>query len=187
MSLPQYVYVLFYDAFECLSAGSVHPLEQVQCVARYHQPRAVLNCEGPCSFCMFVSAGNLDVLGNSLGQETPPASTQAQCGCYANFTSSPLVFDTYPTGNDCPGACLTSSAMSVQGTTDHDDKREYLVSLGLTSDRGAHSRPTPYHDKVTLYTGIVGKAGTGDIWSINREYQLASATPRFGRTCTIRH
>jgi hypothetical protein len=29
------------------------------------------------------------------------------------------------------------------------------------------SRPTPYHDKVTLYAGIEGHAGTGDIWAIN--------------------
>ena len=106
----------------------------------------------------------------SLVHITPPGqhAQQEQCGCYANFTASALVLDSYPTGNGCPGACLTSSALSIQGETSHDDKREYLVSLGLTSSKGSHSRPTPYHDKVTLYTGIVGEAGTGDIWSINR-------------------
>jgi len=61
---------------------------------------------------------------------------QEQCGCYANFTASALVLDSYPTGNGCPGACLTSSALSIQGETSHDDKREYLVSLGLTSSKG---------------------------------------------------
>ena len=89
-----------------------------------------------------------------------------QCGCYANFSHA-LNLDTLPTGNACPGACVTSSAFSVQGVTGHDDKREFLVSLGLTSNRGAHSRPTPYHDKVTLYSGIVGEAGSGDIWAFN--------------------
>jgi hypothetical protein len=94
------------------------------------------------------------------------AGAAQRCGCYANF-SHPLNLDTLPTGNACPGACITSTAFSVQGSTSHDDKREFLVSLGLTSNRGAKSRPTPYHDKVTLYSGIVGEAGTGDIWAFN--------------------
>ena len=45
----------------------------------------------------------------------------------------------------------TSAALSVEGTTEQDDQREFLVNLGLRSDRGAKSRPTPYHDKVTLW------------------------------------
>ena len=81
--------------------------------------------------------------------------------------SLPLDCQTLPTGNACPGACETGTAFTVQGTTSQDDKREFLVSLGLTSNKGVHSRPTPYHDKVTLYSGIVGEPGTGDIWSFN--------------------
>ncbi len=48
-----------------------------------------------------------------------------------------------------------------------DDEREFMMSLGLRSSRGNESRPTPYHDKVTLYSAIEGAAGTGDIWAIN--------------------
>lgn len=33
--------------------------------------------------------------------------------------------------------------------------------------QGANSRPTPYHDKVTLYAGMLAENGTGDVWAIN--------------------
>ena len=101
----------------------------------------------------------------------PAAADQPHCGCYANF-SHPLGLNTNPTGN----APLTSTAFSVQGTTSHADKREYLVSLGLTSNQGSKSRPSPYHDKVTLYAGIVGQAGTGDIWAFNPLLTQASGS-----------
>lgn len=114
----------------------------------------------PLATCIVALLPSLVHIQSSGGRQQP------DCGCYANHSNA-LVFDTLPTGNACPGACLTSSALSVQGETSHDDKREYLVSLGLSSNKGAHSRPTPYHDKVTLYAGVVGYNGTGDIWSIN--------------------
>jgi hypothetical protein len=100
-----------------------------------------------------------------VGCPLPPAVASRQpqqCGCYANFSNS-LNLGTAPTGN----TPLTSTAFSVQGVTAQADQREYLVSLGLTSNTGAKSRPSPYHDKVTLYAGIVGEAGTGDIWAFN--------------------
>ena len=37
---------------------------------------------------------------------------------------------------------------SLAGVTGQDDEREYMVNLGLVSNRGVNSRPTPYHDKV---------------------------------------
>lgn len=42
--------------------------------------------------------------------------------------------------------------------------------------QGENSRPTPYHDKVTLYTGMVAKSGTGDVWSINPLLTMAPAS-----------
>jgi hypothetical protein len=51
--------------------------------------------------------------------------------------------------------------------TGQDDEREFLVSLGLTSNRGNESRPTPYHDKVVIYAAVEAGAGTGDVWAMN--------------------
>jgi len=84
-------------------------------------------------------------------------------GTIGNFTEQTLTAMVEPVGNEP----LTGTSFSVQGTTTHDDLREYLVTLGLVSNRGNNSRPTPYHDKVTLYTGITAQSGTGDVWSIN--------------------
>ena len=121
----------------------------------------------PTLLLVLAAAGRTSAAAAAADRDLSLATAiRAECGCYANFTQ-PLDLDTYPTGNDCPVACLTSSAFSVQGITGQDDKREYLVSLGLTSNKGVHSRPSPYHDKVTLYSGIVGEAGTGDIWAFN--------------------
>ena len=86
-----------------------------------------------------------------------------QCNGIGDFSAACSNFTVYPTGN----AAGTLAALSVQGVTVADDEREFLMNLGLLSNRGNHSRPTPYHDKVTLYAGIVGEAGTGDIWAIN--------------------
>ncbi len=61
----------------------------------------------------------------------------------------------------------TWTALDLQGVTGQDDEREFLVNLGLTSNRGVNSRPTPYHDKVTLYAGMVAEQGTGDVWAFN--------------------
>jgi hypothetical protein len=86
-----------------------------------------------------------------------------ETGAAGDFPESVLAAQTYPVGN----AALTYASLSVVGTTGQDDEREFLVSLGLVSQKGNQSRPTPYHDKVTLYAGIEGHAGTGDIWAIN--------------------
>ena len=80
-----------------------------------------------------------------------------------NWSSVTLDLLASPTGN----YPLTNTALSVQGVTGQDDNREFLVNLGLVSSRGNVSRPTPYHDKVTLYAGIKAEAGTGDVWAIN--------------------
>jgi hypothetical protein len=100
--------------------------------------------------------------GDPMSAGTIKVPQNAQC----SNASMPLACEVSPTGN----GFSTSSAFTVQGTTNHDDQREFLVNLGLTSNRGANEtvrvggcRP----DKVTLYTGIVGEVGTGDIWSIN--------------------
>ena len=80
-----------------------------------------------------------------------------------SFTAQRPLAYVEPVGNRCG----TGTVLSVQGNTTHDDQREFLVNFGLVSNRGAKSRPTPYHDKVVLYTGIRAEQGTGDVWSIN--------------------
>lgn len=71
-----------------------------------------------------------------------PAGNES--GAAGDFPAARLLVTTQPTGNDPP----TATAFTIQGVTEHDDFREYLVSLGLTSTRGNNSRPTPFHDKV---------------------------------------
>ena len=82
-----------------------------------------------------------------------------------NYTDMRPDMDCSPTGNEF----VTKTVLNVQGKTINANSREFLVNFGLVSDCGSNSTPptTPYHDKVTLYTGIVGNKGSGDIWSIN--------------------
>ncbi len=84
-------------------------------------------------------------------------------GSVGAFPSAALGVSTSPVGN--PPATFTS--LSIEGTTAQADEREFLVSLGLRSTQGNNSRPTPFHDKVTLYAAIEAGAGTGDVWAIN--------------------
>ena len=79
------------------------------------------------------------------------------------FPNASLSVVTPPVGNAFP----TQTSLAITGTTGQDDQREFLVSLGLISNRGNASRPTPYHDKVGLYVGVEAHPGTGDIWSMN--------------------
>eukprot|EP00729_Bicosta_minor_P018265 gene18265-6161_t len=83
----------------------------------------------------------------------------------ANYTAAENAIACFPTGNNP----LTFTTLNIEGTTSHRSNREYLVNIGLTSRHGANSTPptTPYHDKVALYSAVVGEAGTGDIWAIN--------------------
>ena len=116
---------------------------------------------------------------------------QPQCDRHTPASPSPPIGDTcsvLPTGNDCrSGSCDTASAFAVQGTTSHAEKREFLVTLGLTSDHGQRElgpqqRPN-IHDKVTLYAGIVGKNGTGDIWSFNPLLTQAPGSGSYNAQC----
>jgi hypothetical protein len=150
-----------------------------------------------------------------------------ESGAVGDFPQSLLAAQTYPIGNPP----LTYAALSVVGATGQDDEREFLLSLGLVSNRGnqvtfscaynstnfeetvllspfstsflfhlpqplsssstsvfSQSRPTPYHDKVTLYAGIEGHAGTGDIWAINPLVtQTASSGDYNAQVCSSPH
>lgn len=89
--------------------------------------------------------------------------TGNESGAVGSFPSASLFVTSNPVGN----SPTTFTALTVSGVTSQADEREFLVSLGLTSNMGNQSRPTPYHDKVTLYAGIVADAGTGDVWAFN--------------------
>ena len=82
------------------------------------------------------------------------ADTSCSAACRNWSAVSPLD-PCSPTGNEA----LTYSAFNVQGSTAHESQREFLVNFGLVSKNGAKSQPpkTPFHDKVTLYAGILGK------------------------------
>lgn len=60
----------------------------------------------------------------------------------------------------------TFSSLIVTGTTAQDNEREFLVSIGLISNRGA-AAASPERDKVGLYVGLQADSGTGDVWSFN--------------------
>jgi hypothetical protein len=86
-----------------------------------------------------------------------------ESGAVGNFPTSSLAVTSNPVGN----SPLTWTALNVQGVTGQSDEREFLVSLGLLSNAGNNSRPTPCHDKVTLYVAVEAASGTGDVWAIN--------------------
>lgn len=59
----------------------------------------------------------------------------------------------------------TQDSVNVQGSTKYDNAREFLVSMGFTSDKGKGGSNTP--DKVTLYVGGLAKKGSADFWTVN--------------------
>jgi len=97
------------------------------------------------------------------------SNSQPQCGIcpkpdvVGQFANSTLGLVTNPVGN----AFDTWTTLDVRGRTSVESGREFLVNLGLDVETGATAPGTPYKDKVTLYTGVVGHPGCGDIWSIN--------------------
>jgi hypothetical protein len=66
-----------------------------------------------------------------------------------------------PTGNP-PN---TRASVDIQGMTLNPNSREFLVHMGMESNAGQGG--TAGNDKVTLYTGMVAKAGSADVWSQN--------------------
>lgn len=108
---------------------------------------------------LFFSSVFVTVYADSCGI-CPNGSASGSVG---DFPSASLGVSTSPVGNEFS----TYTALSIEGTTGQPDEREFLVSLGLRSTRGNESRPTPYHDKVTLYAAIEAGEGTGDVWAIN--------------------
>lgn len=67
-----------------------------------------------------------------------------------------------PTGNPV----TTLSSLTVTGTTASETTREFLVSIGLLSNKGS-TAASPERDKVALYAGVIADSGTGDAWSLN--------------------
>jgi hypothetical protein len=84
-------------------------------------------------------------------------------GSVGSFPSASLSLQASPVGNPY----TTWTSLSIEGATGQADEREFLVSLGLRSTQGNESRPTPFHDKVTLYAAVEAGPGTGDVWAIN--------------------
>lgn len=59
----------------------------------------------------------------------------------------------------------TFASLSATGNAVSANTREFLVNLGLTSAIGLGG--TAGNDKVTLYSGLQAKPGTGDTWTFN--------------------
>ena len=117
---------------------------------------------------LLLAGFGMSVLATSESLAPCPAGDEPICspeGTVGNFPVAKLALEVRPVGNAAP----TRSALFLAGKTNASSEREFLVALGLDSITGARSVPpnTPYHDKVTLYTSIIGKPGTGDIWAIN--------------------
>jgi hypothetical protein len=68
-----------------------------------------------------------------------------------------------PTGNGAP--ITTLSSMVAQTNTTRINNREFMMSLGLTSAAGDGG--VTDNDKVTLYSGLVARAGSSDGWATN--------------------
>jgi hypothetical protein len=85
-----------------------------------------------------------------------------------------------PTGNGAPITTLSSIVAQTNAT--RANNREFMVSLGLTSATGDGGAVD--NDKVTLYSGLVAKAGSSDGWATNN---LAIAQPGFFTSGTNKH
>ncbi len=82
-----------------------------------------------------------------------------------------------PTGN--PAA--TFASLNCQAAAVKADAREFLTNIGFTSAEGT-GHPPGTADKVALYAGMVGNAGTADIWSINTVTTLSAASGDYDAT-----
>ncbi len=79
-----------------------------------------------------------------------------------------------PQGN--PAATLGS--LVLQATTGSPNTREFLGAFNLYSNQGANAgNGAGTADKVALYAGIEGVAGSTDIWSINSLTSMDSGFP----------
>lgn len=82
-----------------------------------------------------------------------------------------------PTGNPPQTfASLSCQADAAKGAT-----REFLVNFGFTSAQGSGNSPG-ISDKVALYAGMVGNAGTADIWAINSVTTLSANSGSYDAT-----
>lgn len=82
-----------------------------------------------------------------------------------------------PTGN--PAA--TFASLNCQAAAVKSDAREFLTNIGFSSAAGA-GNPPGIADKVALYAGMVGNAGTADIWSINTVTTLSAGSGDYDAT-----
>jgi len=72
----------------------------------------------------------------------------------------------------------TFSSLIVTGTTAQNAAREFLVSIGLVSNKGA-AAASPDRDKVGLYVGLQADSGTGDVWSFNTVLTMAAGAAAY--------
>ena len=82
-----------------------------------------------------------------------------------------------PTGNPA----TTFASLNCQATAVKSDAREFLTNIGFSSAIGA-GNPPDAADKVALYAGMMGNAGTADIWAINTELVLSAASGSYNAT-----
>ncbi len=103
---------------------------------------------------------------------------------YPGGTSGSLLIDGNQTLQADPVAnpVNTFSSAIITGETTQDNAREFLVSIGFVSNRGA-AAASPERDKVALYVGTIADSGTGDAWSFNTVMSMfpgASAYSAYG-------
>lgn len=106
-----------------------------------------------------------DGLGNLVALETGAVPSPTSAGSLEITGAQDI--NALPTGN--PVATLSS--LTVTGSTASQTTREFLVSIGLLSNKGA-AAASPERDKVALYAGVIADSGTGDVWSLNTVMSL---------------
>jgi hypothetical protein len=75
----------------------------------------------------------------------------------------PLLIPVSPVGNYLP----TLAGLNVRSTTTRPDIREFAGVFGLVSNTGAGYAGPNVNDKVALYAGAEGFAGTANLWGMN--------------------
>lgn len=115
---------------------------------------------------LVVSAAMLPVLQAATPADAEALLTSGAGGSsdsfdHLNIPSGDQTLNVTPVGN----APATFSTLNVQGNAIAPNTREFLVDLGFTSALG--NGGTAGNDKVTLYAGMVAKAGSADAWAFN--------------------
>jgi hypothetical protein len=89
---------------------------------------------------------------------------------WLGVASTPVPIALTPVGN----AIATNSVLAINSTTASASTREFAGQIGMVATTGATRPNDGTGDKTSLYVGMIGQPGGGNIWALNPLTTIAS-------------